>query len=398
MKHAIPTLFLLPLLGACAGDQGDDTGGAEARPAASGDLANRAYVVSEQSNEMFVFDYDTLEVIGTVDTTVRPGEVNANHMAIVTPDASKIYVSASHENTMVVVDAATLEVTGMIPVGAHNGHVSFRPGTTELWIMEEDDNTVSIVDTETDEVVRRLSDDSFAVPHFARFSGDYAYIANIQGNQVSVVDLGTFQVVDTLVAEGTEMGTCTVDPCGFADAQISSDGILYASHIETGRTLVYDTVNHERLGTVEVGGRPWSAFVNPFVTGEDAALVPSWEEQTVTRVTPAIETLTAAVGDSEVYGINYSATAPGEAFVLNRNKEQVAVIDAATGELIDTIDVGGTTETGTTTPDGRLLVPVSSANSMAVIDTATREILATYEDVGIYPWSVATASGQNYCH
>ena len=96
--------------------------------------------------------------------------------------------------------------------------------------------------------------------------------------------------------------------------------------------------------------------------------------------------------------MNFSAQAPDEAFVLDRIKQSVGVLDRNTGELLDTLDVGGTTETATTTTDGRLLLQISSTGEVAVYDTATHAELARFSGVGTYPWSVTTAEGQNYCH
>jgi DNA-binding beta-propeller fold protein YncE len=104
-------------------------------------------------------------------------------------------------------------------------------------------------------------------------------------------------------------------------------------------------------------------------------------------------------GDQESYGVNYSPLAPGEAFVLNTVKERVAVIDRRDGTLIESLDVGGTTETASTTGDGRyLLLPLSSTNQFVVLDVATHAEVARFDDVGLYPWSVTTVGGQNYCH
>jgi DNA-binding beta-propeller fold protein YncE len=104
-------------------------------------------------------------------------------------------------------------------------------------------------------------------------------------------------------------------------------------------------------------------------------------------------------GDQESYGINYSPLAPGQAFVLNRVQERVAVIDRMTGGLLEAIDVGGTTETASTTKDGRyLLLPLSSTGQFSVLDVTTHKEVARFNDVGVYPWSVATIGGQNYCH
>lgn len=379
--------MILSLLLACSPDQAPT----------SEELNDRAYVVSELSNELFVFNAETLEEVASIDSSVRPNAPNANHMAMVVANGSKVYISATEADSVVVVDAGTLEVKGTLPVGASNTHMALREGTTQVWVMNEDDNSVSIVDSATDRVVATLSDPSFYTPHFARFSDGYAYIPSIAGNQISVVDLSTLRVVDVLVPEGLEMGACAGDPCGFADAQIAADGVLYASHIETGRVLVYDTIRHERLADITGLSRPWSAFVNPF-DAEAGAMVPSWGDAALWRVGRAGAEARWDVGDSEVYGVNFSATAPDLAYVLNRSQQQVAIVDRATGARIDSLDVGGTTETATTTASGRLLLPVSSAGAVVVIDTATGDVLARYEGVGQYPWSVATSSGQNYCH
>jgi hypothetical protein len=75
------------------------------------------------------------------------------------------------------------------------------------------------------------------------------------------------------------------------------------------------------------------------------------------------------------------------------------VIDRGTGELVEAIDVGGTTETASTTGDGKyLLLPISSSNEFRVLDAVTRGEVARFDYVGEYPWSVTTVGGPNYCH
>ena len=371
----------------------------DAAPSASSpDLMDRAYVVSNLSNELFVFDYDTLDEVGSLDTTITSDTPNGNHMAMVSMDGTKIYISAAEAGQLVVVDAATLTLMKTIPIGTHATHMAFRPDSDELWIMAEGDDAIVVLDTVTDTVTHTITDPSLHTPHFARFSEGYDYTPSIGGNKVSVIDLATYSVVDTLVGEGLEEGGCDGDPCGYADAQIDANGMLFASNFTTGKVIVYDTLTHERLPDVSVGVNPWSAFVDPFAADEDFAFVPSWADSTVSRISGDGLAKIWAAGDSQVYGVNFSAQAPDEAFVLSRTKEQVSVLDRNNGDVLDTLDVGGTTETATTTTDGRLLLPISSTGEVAVYDTATHEELARFEDVGTYPWSVTTAEGQNYCH
>ncbi len=373
----------------------DTTG---ARDPAATNLSTRAYVVSEESNELFVFDYATLDEVGSLDTTVVSGAANGNHMAMVTMDGSKVYVTAASADMLVVVDAASLAIKKTMPIGKHATHMALREGTSELWIMAEDDNAVVVLDTETDTITRTITDTSINLPHFARFAGDYAYVPSIGGNNVSIIEVDSYTVVDTLVGDGLVEGACEGDPCGYADAQIDPNGVLFASNFTTGKVIVYDTLTGERQPDVSVGPQTWSAFVNPFADEGSYAFVPSWTTSAVSRVDADGSAEIWAAGDSEVYGVNFSAQAPGEAFVLNRTRNQVNILDRESGEVIDTLDVGGTTETGTTTPDGRLLLPISSTGEVAVIDTATHEELARFSGVGTYPWSAATADGQNYCH
>ena len=85
------------------------------------DLASRAYVISEQSNELFVMDVAGLSEVGKVDTSVGTG-ANANHMSMLNGDGSKLFITASDHDTVVVVDTATLQVSRQISVGAHPPH------------------------------------------------------------------------------------------------------------------------------------------------------------------------------------------------------------------------------------------------------------------------------------
>lgn len=381
-------------------------------------LADRAYVISEQSNELFVVDLGTMRPVASVDTSVGAGP-NANHMSMLSRDGSKVYVAATEQNALVVVDARTLEVVRSIEVGSHPTHAEAcfacpPSGRDELWIVNEGADhgaeeagehgagSISVIDMERDEVVRTLAHPSLVVPHMVRFSDRHAYIPSIGGNQITVVDLESFSVSDVLLLEGESApGACSGDPCGFADAQIDQSGLLVAAHIETGRVLSYDTRAAARRPDLVGGSRPWSVFVDTLSDIFDTMLMPNWGDETVSLIDrrDTREVARSLQGDQESYGVNYSPVAPGEAFVLNRVKERVAVVDRQNGELIDSLEVGGTTETASTTRDGRfLLLPISSTNQFKVIDVATRSEVASFEDVGVYPWSVTTIGGQNYCH
>jgi len=357
-------------------------------------------VVSEHSDDLFVVDLAAMQKVARIDIGTGTG-VAAHHMAALSADAAKVYVAATARDEVTVVDARALDVVGRIPVGAHPTHLVRRPGTDEIWVMNEADDSVSVIDARDDRVVHTLEHDSFTVPHFVRFSGDRAYVANIGGNQISVVDLDRYEVVQALVIDGREEGACAADPCGFADAQIDPSGVLLAAHIETGRVLVYDTHRRRRSADIAAGDQPWAVFVDPFEAGSTTSMMPNWGDASVSIIdrARAAEVARSFAGDPESYGVNFSPLAPDRAYVLNRVRKRVAVVARDTGALVEAIELEGAAETAATTSDGRhLLVPLSTADALAVIDMASGELVASFDDVGAYPWSVVTPRGQNYCH
>lgn len=373
-------------------------------------LKQRAYVVSELSDDLYVVDLLEMKKVAKISTNVGKG-INENHMAMLSEDGRKLFVSATAHGKVAVVDTVALRVTNEIQVGPHNTHSAScfgcgPGGRDELWMVNEGGadhpGTISVIDMKSERVVETIEHPSFVVPHNVRFSGRRAYVPSIGGNQISVVDMDSYKVVDVLLLEGeTQPGACSGDPCGFADAQIDGDGLMFAAHIESGIVMVYDTREQKRLADIPMGFQPWSVFVDELSNDYDTSMMPNWGDSSVSIMDrkALAEVSRSAEGDEESYGINYSPKAPGEAFVLNRIKEAVSVIDRETGKLIERIDVGGTTETAATTADGKhLLLPISSANAFAVLDVRTHEEVARFKDVGKYPWSVTTMGGQNYCH
>lgn len=365
-------------------------------------LANRAYIVSLESDELTVIDLSRLEIIARVPTNGL-----ANHMAEVNADFTKVYVDSSQTNETVVIDAKALDVIARIQTGAHPTHLSLSRDGRLLAVMAEEEGSgaISFIDPERDIVIKRLP--GFYMPHFMRFSADgtYGYVANIGAHHLTRVDLRTLEIADHIPLDGFS-GPPNVAPApdegGFGDAQIDASGVLYAAHNATGRVLVYDTIGARKLPELAVGARPWIAFAeHPFASLPLRHIVPNFGDRTLSLINGdgAASVMATLPGDDEAYGVNFSSLTPNKAFVMNRVRKDVAVVDTTGGEIIDRIPVGGNTETAATTADGKWIVAaVSSANRVVVIDAVTNEIVKTFDNVGRYPWSVTIPGGQNYCH
>jgi len=372
--------------------------GCASAPDASPDLRNRAYIVSRDSDDLTVIDLERLEVIGVVHTAGI-----ANHMAELNADFTKLYVDSEATDESIVVDAVKLEVTRRIPTGGSPTHVSLTRDGKLVAVMNEYSDSISFIDTERDVEVKRL--EGLYTPHFMRYSldGRYGYVANIGGYHLTRVDMATLEIADHIALDGFSgppSATVAIDEGGFADAQIDPDGVLYAAHRRSARVLVYDTVAQEKRAEQQVGPEPWIAYAeHPFFELPRRPVVPSFGDQTVAVLRGTSSVMMVPAGDHESFGVNFSPLAPNKAFVMNRVRGDVTVVDTERGVVSAVIPTGGNTETASTTPDGKWIVAtVSGSNQVIVIDARSNQIVKTFDNVGVYPWSVTIPLGQNYCH
>ncbi|MDH5674387.1 MAG: SMP-30/gluconolactonase/LRE family protein [Myxococcales bacterium] len=402
----VTTLTALALLlGACAIDGGGALfggGGAATTDGIEAALSERAYVINLGSDELNVIDLRNMELIASVSTVG-----DSNHMIAVSPDLERVFVTSSHTDQVIEIDAKSFEILSRTEVGAHPSHMAVTPDGKYLAVMEEQQGAtgaVALLDIQTLELSARI--DEVNLPHFMRFSQDRSrgYVANLGGDDITVVDMQTQEAVDHLRFDGAQASDGLAQgETGFADAQIDWTGNLYAAHRGSGKIMVYDTVGRRMLPALEVGGEPSVVFAeHPFADAVELAhVVNSGVDRRLSVIDGATRQLLDATleGDEEVYGVNLSPLAPNYAFAMLRNGSAIHVVDIKRGELVKRISVGGNIETASTTPDGRYIVAaVSGDNSIVVVDVERMEIEKTFDNVGSYPWSVLIPYGQNYCH
>lgn len=364
--------------------------------AASGNILNRAYVASRDSGNLTVIDLDKLEIAGVVETCAT-----GHHMVEVNSDATKVYLSANANDTVEVLDARTLARSATVKVGAEPSHMSLAKDGRLLAVVDEHENAVSFIDTVTDRELKRLA--GFFTPHFVRYAGRYAYVANLGAYHITRVDMDTLTIDGEIALDGyenTRPNAAASAPIeGFADAQIDTNGVLWAAHADTGRVLVYDTKAQKKLPELQSGMRPWIVYAEHPFASVDAHVVPNHGDLNVALLDRIAPLSLVTTGERESYGVNYSPLAPEKAFLMNRVRKEIAVLDTRTKKITAKIPVAGNTETASTTPDGRLIVAtVGTANQVVIIDAQTNAIVKTFENVGTYPWTVTIPLGQNYCH
>jgi DNA-binding beta-propeller fold protein YncE len=367
--------------------------------AAAVPLTSRAYIASRDTGNITVIDLDHLEIMASLDTCSI-----GYHMMELSTDFKKGFASDNTSGTVDVIDIESMTVTNHIAIGKEPTHLSMKPDGKILAVVAENDNAVSFIDPIEEKVVKKLT--GFFLPHFVRFApdGGHAYVANLAAHHITRIDLPSLSVDSQIPLDGYDgppNETLTADrEGGFADVQIDADGIVWAAHRETGKTLVYDTNAQTKLPELYAGKQPWIVYAEHPFTEIAARAVPAWGNEAVSLLDRAQDTaVQVTTEENESFGVNYSPRVPDKAFVMNRKREEVAVVDTRTKQRTAVIAVGGTTETASTTADGKYIIAaVSSANRVVVIDAVSNDIVKTFDDIGKYPWTVTVPLGQNYCH
>lgn len=360
-----------------------------------------AYIVARDSDDITKIDLSCMQIVNSAKIGTM-----AAHMGELNADASKLYVDSEDTNETVVVKTSDFSVVTRLVTPTHPTHITHWRNDDKFSVVAEDANSIFFIDAVTDQIISVLP--GFYLPHFNRMAldGRYSYVANLKSNHITRVDLQTLTIDGHIALDGYDTppnALMLADEDGFADVQVDQvTGLLYAAHRATGKVMVYDTNTKTKVTELQVGQRPWIVYAeHPFGTLARRHMVPNFADETASVINSQVPAVlgTLAVADQESFGVNYSPLAPGEAFLMNREKQQVAVIDLGGMTAIDHIDVGGTTETASTSADGKYIVAaVSSSNSVVVIDAATHQVVKTFTGVGTYPWSVTMFGGQNYCH
>jgi YVTN family beta-propeller protein len=182
--------------------------------------------------------------------------------------------------------------------------------------------------------------------------GEYAYVPDLFGDTLTVIDIERFEIVRQVEVESPDgsavepwMGTASWDGSTLLIENNGGDG---------GSESLWDL--SDPADPVEMG-----------------------------RLTPADGLgrgpLTSEIGPKSEYG-----------YVFTRTSEDVTVIDLTTGAVEKRLSLGGRAFVGSWNPErSKLYVPVQTADEVAVIDAENREVVDRL-DVGTKPYGATAAT------
>jgi len=250
-------------------------------------------------------------------------------------------------------------------------------GQPYAYVANISGNSISVVNTATNTVSAVVGVPASPSGVAVTPDGNFVYVACQGANSVAVISTATNTVVST-IAVGSTPVQVAVTPNG---AQV------YVVIRGANQVSVIDTASNTVIGNVGVGNRPVAVAFN---LNGSRAYVPNLYSANVSIIDTAsrtvLSTFTAGTGPSAV-----TVTPANKIFVSNQYSGSVTVHDM-TGALLTSIPGFAFPNWLAANPSGsRIFVSNGNSASVGVIDTSSNTLMATVP-TGNNPTSVAVSS------
>jgi len=203
-----------------------------------------------------------------------------------------------------------------------------------------------------------------------------AYVANIGGSTVSVIDTGTNTVAATIPV-GNSPAIVALTPSG---------ATAYVTDFADGTVSAVDTATQMAIATIPVGHNPLGMAVSP---SGATVYVANTGDGTVSVIDTSTNTVTATITVGNFPNGVAISPSGATAYVTNFGDTTVSVVDTSTNTVTATITVGNAPTEVAVSPSGATAYVTNNAdNTVSVIDTSTNTVTATVSD-GAGPYGVA---------
>ena len=231
----------------------------------------------------------------------------------------------------------------------------------------------------------------------APVTGEAVHVVNGTDNSISVIDVARDEVVGTIELRGVDYphhiyaspdGSKLLVAVPGADLSGGHSGGGHGGHDGGGAVIALDATTGALLASRRLDAANHNATYSP-----DGSTI--WTSQMATPGQVLIlDAATLATRSTITVGDNPAEVtfAPSGAvgFVANTASDSISILDATTGNVLDTRPVGDAPVGAWPGRDGRMYVDNEAGKSISVIDPATRAVVATFP-LGFTPALAAIA-------
>ena len=155
------------------------------------DAGNLLYVVTKDNNSLYIFDLLTKKIVQQVKLD---GEA---YTCLLSPDKKELYISCWGCDKLVVFNTKTRAITDQIPVGDNPNDICVSKNGKFLFVTNANDNAVSVINIQSRKVVETLTASLYPDAPPGSTSNSIAlsddnktlFIANADNNCLSVFDV-----------------------------------------------------------------------------------------------------------------------------------------------------------------------------------------------------------------
>lgn len=211
-----------------------------------------AYITNGGDNSVTVIDAAARSVLATIPVGKFP------HGLRFAPDGRQAYVANLKGGTVSVIDVASRKEIAQIPVGKGPAQVGFTSDGQLAFVSLSEEKAVAVIDPVTRKVTRRISVGTVPIQLYVTPDSRTLLVANQgsrskPGNTVSMIDLQTFKLVETVVTGSGAHGVA-----------IDRNGRLaYITNTYADTVSVIDIKSRAVVSTIRVGSGPNGVSVSP---------------------------------------------------------------------------------------------------------------------------------------
>lgn len=193
---------------------------------------DKLYFASEGSRTIGRYDPDSQEI----DWVLGTGQPQS-HMIVVTPDERRIFTTNMGPGTASILER-TEDGTGwditVIPTGPRAEGIDVSPDGEELWIANVNNSTISVIDVESKQIVETLSlDTEFSNRLKFTPDGRRVFVADLQGNDVLVFDRESREEIRRIDVGGGSEGIQMIPDGSRVFVSVSTAGKVVEIDLET---------------------------------------------------------------------------------------------------------------------------------------------------------------------
>jgi YVTN family beta-propeller protein len=219
----------------------------------------RVVVTAEGKQALLVVDVATEKILSAIET-----DQQISHMVAVTPDEKRAFVANIGSGSMTAIDLENGKRLANIETGDGAEGIDVTPDGKQVWVTNRGADTVSILDTQSLEVVATVTSASFPIRARATPDGRFMLVTNARSGELAVFDTATHREhrrikmeLQAAETEGRLFGDSFDESSVPIGVLVQPDGKrAYVAHANADVVSVVDLGTWEIVGGLRGGKEP----------------------------------------------------------------------------------------------------------------------------------------------